>query len=125
MHFKKFLLFLVLAMFMTNAQVFAQEGEESTDESELKTYVIERNIPKAGEFSMEELVSISQKSCSVIDGMGHNIIWLHSYVTEDKIYCVYRADNEDTLLEHAAKGGFPANNISELSTIISPETAGR
>ena len=89
----------------------------------MKTYVIEREIPKAGEFSMEELVSISQKSCTVLDEMGPQIQWLHSYVTENKIYCVYKATSEDLLLEHAEKGGFPATYITELSTMIGPETA--
>ena len=89
----------------------------------MKTYLIEREVPKVGTFSMDDLVSISKKSCSVMEEMGPSIQWLHSYVTEDKIYCVYKAENQDLLREHAAKGGFPANYITELSTIINPETA--
>ncbi len=90
----------------------------------MKTYVIERDIPDAGKFTTEDLVGISKKSCSVLDEMGsENIQWLHSYVTENKIYCIYKAQNKELLREHAAKGGFPANVISELSTTISPETA--
>jgi hypothetical protein len=90
----------------------------------MKTYVIERNIPEAGNFTPDKLKGISQKSCGVLDQMGsENIQWLHSYVTEDKIYCVYMALNKELLKEHASKGGFPANSISEVSTMISPETA--
>ncbi len=89
----------------------------------MKTYVIEREIPEAGKFTTEDLVGISKKSCSVIDEMGPKIEWLHSYVTEDKIYCIYRAQSKEDIREHAAKGGFPANVITELSTTISPETA--
>ena len=89
----------------------------------MKTYVIEREIPKAGQFSMDELVSISKKSCAVLEEMGPSIEWLHSYVTENKIYCVYKAMNKALIREHADKGGFPANSISELSTVIGPETS--
>lgn len=72
---------------------------------------------------MDDLVSISRKSCSVLENMGPSIQWLHSYVTENKIYCVYMAENKELIREHAEKGGFPANCITELSTIISPDTA--
>jgi hypothetical protein len=90
----------------------------------MKTYVIEREIPEAGKLTAEQLKGISQTSCGVLKIMGpKNIEWLHSYVTEDKVYCVYNAVNKATITEHAQKGGFPANKISELSTIISPATA--
>jgi hypothetical protein len=90
----------------------------------MKTYVIEREIPEAGKLNAEQLKGISQTSCGVLKEMGAaNIEWQHSYVTEDKVYCVYKALNKELLKEHAKKGGFPANKISELSTIISPETA--
>ena len=90
----------------------------------MKTYVIEREIPEAGKLSGEQLKGISQTSCSVLKEMGaSNIEWLHSYVTENKVYCVYKALNKDIIKQHAAKGGFPANNISELTTTISPKTA--
>ncbi len=89
----------------------------------LKTYLIEREIPGAGQFTAQQLQEISQKSCSVLQEMGPEIQWLQSYVTEDKIYCIYRAESKEAILEHASKGGFPANKISELSTQISPETA--
>jgi hypothetical protein len=86
-------------------------------------YVIERVIPGAGAFSAEKLKSISQTSCGVLSKMGPKIQWLHSYVTGDKIYCIYIAPDEATVREHAKQGGFPANSVSEVTTIISPETA--
>lgn len=86
-------------------------------------YVIERELPGAGKLSAQELHSISQKSCDVLRGMGPQIQWLHSYVTDDKIYCVYIAPNEALIREHAQKGGFPANRISEIKTVIDPTTA--
>ncbi len=89
----------------------------------LKTYVIERDIPGAGKFSPEKLKSISQTSCMVLKEMGPRIQWDHSYVTEDKIFCVYRAENIELVKEHAKKGGFPANAIYEVTTVISPATA--
>ena len=86
-------------------------------------FVIERDIPGAGELSPEQLHTISQTSCGVLQSMGSRIQWLHSYVTGDKIYCVYRAENEDLIREHAAQGGFPVNRISEVKSIIDPTTA--
>lgn len=86
-------------------------------------YVIEREIPGAGALTAEQLKGISQKSCGVLSGMGPQIQWLHSYVTGDKIYCVYIAPNEAAVREHAAKGGFPANNVAEVKSIIDPTTA--
>ncbi len=86
-------------------------------------YVIEREIPGAGNFTAEQLKAISQTSCGVLSEMGPQIEWLHSYVTTDKIYCVYDAPNEDLIREHAQRGGFPANQVSQVSTVISPATA--
>ncbi|SHJ20243.1 DUF4242 domain-containing protein [Flavobacterium terrae] len=86
-------------------------------------YVIEREIPGAGNLTPEQLKGISQTSCGVLDAMGPKIQWVHSYVTGDKIYCVYNAPNEEMVREHAQKGGFPANSISKVSTIIDPTTA--
>ncbi len=86
-------------------------------------YVIEREIPGAGEFSAETLKAISQTSCGVLSNMGPQIQWVNSYVTGDKIYCVYIAPNEDMVREHAKQGGFPANSVSEVMTIIDPTTA--
>ena len=86
-------------------------------------YVIEREIPGAGKLSPKELQAISQKSCSVLKGLGPQIQWLHSYVTDDKIYCVYIAPDEAMIREHAKQGGFPANRISAVRKVIDPTTA--
>ena len=86
-------------------------------------YVIEREIPGAGNLSSDELQAISQTSCGVLQKMGPQIQWLQSYVTGDKIYCVYIAPNEETIREHARQGGFPANKISEVKSVIDPTTA--
>jgi Protein of unknown function (DUF4242) len=86
-------------------------------------YVIERELPAAGNLSRSELQSLSQKSCSVLNQLGPQIQWVHSYVTGDKIYCVYIAPNEETVRKHAQLGGFPANRISEVTTMIDPVTA--
>ena len=86
-------------------------------------YVIEREIPGAGKLSPTELKAISQKSCAVLEGMGPQIQWLQSYVTGDKVYCVYIAPNEAMVREHARQGGFPADSVSEVTTIIDPVTA--
>lgn len=86
-------------------------------------YVIEREIPDAGKLSAEELQGISQKSCSVLNQLGPSIQWVQSFVTDDKIYCVYIAPNEELIREHAAQGGFPANRISEIKQVIDPTTA--
>jgi hypothetical protein len=86
-------------------------------------YVIEREIPGAGNMSPEELQAVSQTSCGVLRRMGPSIQWLFSYVTGDKIYCVYIAPNEEMIREHAQQGGFPANRISEIKSIIDPTTA--
>jgi Protein of unknown function (DUF4242) len=86
-------------------------------------YLIERNIPGAGSLSPETLQAISQKSCAVLNGLGPTIQWVHSYVTNDQIMCIYRAPNEELLREHARQGGFPADRISEIKTVIDPTTA--
>ena len=86
-------------------------------------YVIERDIPGAGKLSGSELRAISQTSCGVLSKMGPQIQWLQSYVTGDKIYCIYIAPNEKAVREHAAQGGFPANRVSEVATMIDPTTA--
>ena len=86
-------------------------------------YIIEREIPNAGALSAPELQGISQKSCGVLSGMGTKIQWLESYVTDDKVYCIYIAPDEATVKEHAEKGGFPANRISQIKTTIDPTTA--
>lgn len=86
-------------------------------------YVIEREMPGVGNLSEEDLQGASQTSCNVLQELGPQIQWLHSYVTGDKIYCVYIAPNEEMVREHATRGGFPANKISEVRTIIDPTTA--
>ena len=86
-------------------------------------YVIEREVPGVGKLSPAELQVISQKSCGVLRELGPAIQWVHSYVTDDKIYCVYIAPNEAAVREHAQRGGFPANRISEVRSVIDPTTA--
>lgn len=86
-------------------------------------YVIERTIPGAGELTGAELRAIAQKSCGVLEQMGPSIQWLHSYVTDDKIYCIYRAPNEATVREHATRGGFPADSVATVRALIEPTTA--
>ena len=86
-------------------------------------YVIERDIPNAGSLTEHEIQAISQKSCSVVQNLGPQIQWVHSYVTDDKIYCVYIAPNEEMVKEHAKQGGFPANRVSEVKHMIDPTSA--
>ncbi len=106
------------------ASAFAADAAKSAHKKKvvMHTYVIERNIPGAGSFSKEKLKEISQKSNGVLKEMGPNIQWVDSYVTGDKVYCIYRAENEDLIREHAKRGGFPADRISEVETMISPAT---
>ncbi len=89
----------------------------------MQQYVIEREIAGAGDLSQDDLKGISQKSCGILKDMGTGIEWVHSYVTGDKVYCIYNADNEDLIKDHANTGGFPANSISEVKNVISPKTA--
>jgi hypothetical protein len=88
-------------------------------------YVIERELPGAGNLSPLELQAISQKSCGVLDDLGPKIQWVESYVTEDKIYCIYQAPNKEIIKQHAEMGGFPANRIEEIKNVINPVTAER
>lgn len=92
-------------------------------EKHVPKYLIEREVKDAGKLNTNELKDVSQKSCSVLNEMGSRIQWVHSYITGDKIYCVYIAPNEEMVKEHAQKGGFPANKISEVKSIIDPTTA--
>ena len=119
---KLVLVLIVLTLNYTQAQ---QKENQTTikNNDTMKTYVIERIIPGAGDLTAEQLKGISQTSCSVLKEMGLKIEWQHSYVTGDKVYCVYKAENKELIEEHAKKGGFPANSISEVATVISPETA--
>ena len=86
-------------------------------------FVIEREIPAAGKLTPAELRGISQKSCGVLNTLGPSIQWVHSYVTDDKIYCVYQAPNEAAVRRHAELGGFPANRVSQVRSVIDPSTA--
>ncbi|HUB51531.1 MAG TPA: DUF4242 domain-containing protein [Terracidiphilus sp.] len=86
-------------------------------------FVIEREIPGAGSLSPDQLQAISQTSCGVLRQLGPEIQWVHSYVTDNKIYCIYSASSEELIREHAAKGGFPANRVSQIRTVIDPTTA--
>ena len=86
-------------------------------------YIIQRDIPGAGKLRADELRGVSEKSCSVLQRLGPQIQWVQSYVTGDKVYCVYIAPSEDLVRKHAQEGGFPANKISEIKTVIDPTTA--
>ncbi len=89
----------------------------------MSKFVIEREIPGAGKMSAADLQAASQKSCSTLHEMGSHVQWLQSYVTDDKLYCVYIAPSEDAVQEHASRSGFPANKISEVKAVIDPTTA--
>ena len=106
--------------FAVHAQTKSDQPSKSTT---MNTYLIEREIPGAGNFTAADLKAISQKSCGVLDEMGPRIKWLHSYVVEDKIYCVYQAENEELLREHGKQGGFPVTKIMLIENTISPATA--
>ena len=118
-------LVLVLIVFTLNYTQAQQKENQSTikNNDNMKTYVIERIIPGAGDLTAEQLKGISQTSCTVLKEMGPIIEWQHSYVTGNKVYCVYKANNKELIEEHAKKGDFPANSISEVAAIISPVTA--
>ena len=116
--------FLFFTAYASQAQTTAATNKSTTKKTTtMKTYLIERDIPGAGKLTPEQLKTISQTSCTVLKGMGPKIEWIQSYVTGDKIFCVYKAENEELIREHAKKGGFPANVITEVGTIISPATA--
>jgi hypothetical protein len=102
----------------------AQSGGAGTSgEKVMPQFVIERNMPGVGNASVEDLKAASRTSCDVLRDLGPEIQWVHSYVTDDKIYCVYRAPNEDMIREHAQRGGLPADRISRVRTTIDPTTA--
>lgn len=107
-----------------NETSVADQLRADAAEANKNMYVIEREIPGAGNLTAEELKAISQTSCGVLDKMGSDIEWLHSYVTGDKIYCVYMATSEELVRDHAKQGGFPANSVAAVGTIIDPKTAG-
>lgn len=117
------LLAAVLALFPVVAALASEPVKPASLPAGQHMYVIERVIPGAGKLTPEQLKGISLTSCGVLKEMGPQIQWLQSYVTGDKVYCVYLAASEEMVREHAKKGGFPANSVSEVATIISPRTA--
>ncbi|MEO7990924.1 MAG: DUF4242 domain-containing protein [Chryseolinea sp.] len=122
------LLLLILALsstatFAQTASAAKPANKKTMETKKMNTYVIEREIPNAGKLTAPELKGISQTSCSVLKELGPGIEWVHSYVTDNKIFCIYKAENEEVLREHAKKGGFPINSINLVSTMISPATA--
>ena len=119
-----FITMLLFTGYASMAQKASESGNSITkNEITMKTYLIERDIPGAGKLNADQLKAISQTSCSVLKEMGPRIQWIQSYVVGDKIFCVYKAENEELLREHAKKGGFPVNAIYEVANIISPATA--
>jgi hypothetical protein len=120
-----FLFAMLLLIVVTGMAQSASLSDKSKtkNQSNMKMYVIEREIPGVGQFTPEQLKGALQTSCNVLKELGPKIEWIQSYVTGNKLYCVYRAENVDLIKEHAKKGGFPANSISEVSGIISPSTA--
>lgn len=118
------LILILIVCTIGYAQGQQKEGQSNSKNNvNMKNYVIERVIPGAGNLTAEQLKGISQTSCKVLNEMGPKIIWQQSYVTGDKVYCVYKATNKELIEEHAKKGGFPANSISEVASVISPATA--
>jgi hypothetical protein len=114
---------LLASFFLISLSSKAQTSINPETKKVMHTYVIERDIPGAGKFTPEQFKAISEKSCGVIKEIGSSIYWDHSYVTENKIFCIYKAESIDLVKEHAAKGGFPANYIYEVENVISPATA--
>jgi Protein of unknown function (DUF4242) len=115
------LMFGSLTAYTQTASISKTKNEKSM--KTMNTYVIEREIPNAGNLTAADLQGIAQKSCTVLKELGPDIEWVQSYVTDNKIFCIYKAENEEILRTHAMKGGFPINSVHLLSTIISPATA--
>lgn len=119
---------LLLSLFILQQEATAQQKTSASAAAEnsqgkMKLFLIERDIPGAGQLTPVELKGISQKSCTVLTSMGPKIKWMQSYVAGNKIYCVYQAEDEKLIKEHGQKGGFPITKITEISTTISPATA--
>ena len=121
----RFLLIITVLLLSASASLAqtAAGNSKTKKETTMKTYLIQRDLPGAGKLTGAELKSISQASCGVLKEMGPEIQWIHSYVTGDKLYCVYKAQNEELIREHGKKGGFPVTSIMEISSTISPATA--
>ncbi|MEO8763264.1 MAG: DUF4242 domain-containing protein [Ginsengibacter sp.] len=113
--------FMAFGSYVSMAQT--STANTSAKSTKMKTYLIERDIPGAGKLTPEQLKGISQKSFGILKEMGPQIEWIQSYVTDDKVFCIYKAESEELIREHAKKGGFPANKITEVSSGISPATA--
>lgn len=111
------------ALLFATITAFTQTTNNTKNEKVMKTYMIERDIPNAGLFTPADLKGISQKSCGVLKEMGPSIVWVQSYVSGNKIVCIYKAENEELIREHGKKGGFPVTKITEISSVISPATA--
>lgn len=119
-------LLLLSATVLFTTMAIAQntvDAAKTKNNSTMKTYLIERDIPGASTLTPADLKGISQKSCSVLKEMGPKIQWQHSYVAGNKVFCVYKAENPELLREHAQKGGFPITSITEIANVISPATA--
>ena len=114
---------LLLVLLVSYASLNAQSASSQASNSSMNTYLIERDIEGAGDWTAQQLKEISQASCQVVKEIGPSIIWVHSYVTDDKLFCIYQAPNENLIRTHAEKGGFPLSSIHLLATKISPQTA--
>lgn len=116
---------LILILIASNLAVGQQKENQiiTKDNNTMKTYVIERIIPGAGDLTPKQLKGVSQTSCAVLKDMGSAIEWQHSYVTGDKVYCIYKAESKALIKQHAEKSGIPVNSINELAIVINPETA--
>ena len=114
---------MAIVLFFSLAAAAQNKETKTSSQKELKSFLIEREIPDAGKLTAEQLKGISQTSCTVLKEMGPKILWVHSYVTGNKIYCIYKAESMELIKEHAKKGGFPANTIVEIANVISPATA--
>ncbi len=120
---KKLRTSIILTTFLMASFGYAQTNSNQKKQETMRTYIIEREIPNAGELTQEQLRGISKKSNEVLLEMNTEIEWLHSYVADEKVYCLYKAKNEEVIREHAEKGGFPANSISVVENKIGPKTA--
>jgi hypothetical protein len=121
--FENAVLVLGIILFSAIAATAQKTTIKKENQPEMKTYIIEREIPGASKLTDTQLKGISQTSCGVLKEMGPTIQWVHSYVAGDKIYCIYKAENAEQIREHAKRGGFPANSVTEVANIISPATA--
>jgi hypothetical protein len=118
---------IVIAMLFTGYTSMAQKASNDQPKTEnnkvMKMYLIERELAGAGKLTPQQLKDIAIKSCGVVKAMGPKIEWVHSYVTGDKLFCIYKAENPELIKEHAKRGGFPCNNIIEIANTFSPATA--